>query len=178
MARTDDPSVPTIEAPTMEELQAKIQTQLLTTITAQIPGFKMPLALARAAAAWGKATSQTLTVTNANGESVINKQPDPEEIRQFAKQFAGILQKDFPQLAQELSEKAENGVPSGSTLRDGSIPQTSLPAASLSNASSDSFTKDAANRPILPEANSAWKLVVIFAVALVLALTLLTYAHH
>ena len=178
IARSADPAVPPIEAPTMEEVQAKVQSQLMETITGQFPGLKMPVALAQTAAAWGKTTSHTVTVTNSNGESVINKNPSPEEMRQFAQQFAGVLQKDFPELARELSVKAEKSGPSGTAPQDGVILQTAQPAASFSNISRDGFTNDATNRPILPEATSPWKFVAIFAMALALVMAYLLYAHR
>jgi len=178
IARSADPSIPSIEAPTMEELQNKIQTQLTATITSQFPGLNMPVAIAKAAAAWGNAISRTVTVNTSNGDSVISKAASPEEVKQFAKQFAGIVQKDFPELAQELSAKAERLVPSDSTQQDGVGPQTRLPIATFSNVNRGAFPKDAANRPILPEASSTWRFLGICAIMLALALAFLLYTHR
>ena len=44
IAHPDDPSVAPLEAPTLEELQKKIQENTLAGLSAQFPGLKLPLA--------------------------------------------------------------------------------------------------------------------------------------
>lgn len=178
IARSSDPSIPSIEAPTMEELQAKLQAQLLDTISGQFPGLKIPISIGKAAAAWGTSASRTLAITNSNGESVVNQQPSPEEVRQFAKQFAGIMQKDFPELAQELSAKAGSAVLSDSTSRRLIAQPTDPSVDSSANTGRDAFAQNQANSPIVPESNNAWKLVGICAVVLALVVVFFFYTHR
>jgi hypothetical protein len=42
IARATDPTVPPLEAPTREELQQKIQQNILSALSAEFPGFKLP----------------------------------------------------------------------------------------------------------------------------------------
>lgn len=42
IARTTDPSVPSLEAPTRQELQQKIQSTILAGLSADFPGLKLP----------------------------------------------------------------------------------------------------------------------------------------
>lgn len=176
IARSTDPSIVPIEAPTAEELQKKVQTQLMGSIGTLLPGSNLPIMLAQAAAAGARKVSRTVTLATSNGNSVISKEASPEEVKQFAKQFAGIVQRDFPELARELAAKVEGSGSSSSVSPDGINPQTSLESGS--NINREVFPQNAENIPILPETNGVWKLVGIFAFVLVLVLVFLLYAHH
>ena len=175
IARSTDPSIAPIEAPTAEELQKKIQAQLMGSIGTLFPGSNLPTLLAKVAAAGATTVTRTVTTSTANGTSVVSREASPEEVKEFAKQFAGIMQKDFPELAQELSAKVERSVASSALSPDGISPQISL--GSGSNENRDGFPQNAANRPILPETNNVWKFVGIFVFVMALVLFLL-YARR
>ncbi len=178
VARSSDPSIAPIEASTMVEIQKKIQEQIVSSIGSVLPGLSIPLMFAEAAAAGAKTITQTVTSTTSNGTSVISKEAGPEEVKEFASRFAGMLQKNFPELAQQISAKAERLSSSDSMPRDGMVPRASIQVESSSNLTRDGFPQNAANTPIVPEANSNWRLVGIFAVVLVLALTFLLFARQ
>lgn len=175
IARSTDPSITPIEAPTVEELQKKIQAQLLGSFATQFPGLSLPTLLAKGAAAGSKTISRTV-INTSDGHSVITKDASPEDMKQFASQFAGMLRKDFPELAQELSARVDGAVPSD--------PESQRPISLQANPSGapnvyrDAFPENAANRPILPETNSAWRFIGIGALVLALALAFLLYAHR
>jgi len=174
IARGTDPSIAPIEAPTMEEVQKKIQTQLLGSIATRLPSLSLPMLLAKGAAASSKTISRTV-INTSDGQSVVSKEASPEDMKQFSTKFASILRKDFPTLAQELSTRVDGTVPSES--QSGISPQAS-PFGDGLNIYRDAFPQNAANRPILPETNSAWRFIAICALALGLALAFLLYAHR
>lgn len=175
IARSTDPSVAPIEAPTVEELQTKIQATLMGSIGTLLPGANLPIMLAKVAAAGATTVTRTVTTSTANGTSVVTKEATPEERREFAKQIAGIMQKNFPELAQELSAKAADSGGSSAMSPDGINPKISLESGST--LSREGFSQNAANSPILPEKTSVWKFVGIFAFVMALVLFLL-YARR
>jgi hypothetical protein len=117
-----------------------------------------------------------VTTSTSDGNTIISREASPEEVKQFAKQFAGIMQKDFPELAQELSAKVANSAaPSPMSPNSTNLQINSEPG---SNVNPDGFPQNAANNPILPETNGLWRFVAICAVALALALAFFLYAHR
>ena len=174
IARSTDPSIAPIEAPTVEELQKKIQERLMGSIGALLPGSSLPTMLAKVAAAGATTITRTVTTSTSDGNTIISREASPEEVKQFAMQFAGIMQKDFPELAQELSAKVA-AAPSPLSPNSTNL---QISSESGSNMHSDGFPQNAANNPILPETNGLWRFVAICAVALALALAFLLYAHR
>ena len=154
IARSPDPAVPSIEAPTREELQEKIRTRALDQLAAGLPIVKQLLEhqLKSGELLHGKHSS-TFVIRSVGNETQVTELSTPEEKEQFATDLRGFVNKSFPQLAQALA--AQND---GSTKTDTVAETCTLKAGSLSPKSADNLI---ANFPIVPEASSRWPLVVV-----------------
>jgi hypothetical protein len=178
IARSADPSVQPIEAPTRDELQKKIQAQITASIASQLPGLNLSFNFGKGALQNGK-TANTLRIFNAsNGSIPVGTEANPAEINQFAEQFAGIIQKDFPELSQALAARvAGSQVSSGSTQSEvGAFAKFATDHSFHTNG--DSLDASAANTPIVPEKNNSWKVLSLFVVTLMLALVVYFFFHR
>lgn len=179
IARSTDPSIAPIEAPTWVEMQKKLQTQIMGSIATQFPALNLPMLGNFAGSDGGKTTSRTMISNTRDGEAAISREATPEETTQFAEQFASIMQKNFPELAREISARVESSVPSQTGLQNhGAYTQTRPPLNSSPSTDRDASQTTPENRPIVPETNSAWKFVGICAVILAIALACFLYTHR
>lgn len=169
IARATDPAVPSLEAPTREELQEKIRTEAFEKLTAEVPALKGLLEhqLKSGGLLQGKHSSAFIVRTTGNETKVVDT--TPEQVNQFAKDLSGLMEKDFPELSQALA--AQN---------DGSAKASTVEATSSDKATSQTTTPNPnliPNTPIVPEASSRWPLVVV-ALAILGALLYFIFLHH
>lgn len=154
VARSVDPNVPPIEASTREDLQKKIQAEIVAAVGRDIPGLKLPFIAERLTTGLQSQsmTTSTVVVDSRNGENVT-KEATPDQINQFAEQLAGFMGKNFPQLSNALAARVV-------------ATPTNPPLVSSPN----SPTPSVSNQPIVPEASSTGTFFRFLLIALALGL--------
>lgn len=192
IARATDPASPTLEAPTREELQRKIQLNILNALSTEFPSLKVP--------AEGKHVEMAFHVehTPGGGFSIHPADPNAPVIQtanqqefesRFLEKFLNFAGKHLmPELSQALAAQVGstdvkvvvnkttfriNSGPRGITLGTPPAPTLdSLPGAALK---SPENTPDITalygtidNKPIIPETSNAWKVFAVFLVVLTL----------
>jgi hypothetical protein len=200
IARATDPTVPSIEGATREEVQHKIRETVFSGLSQAFPGFKIPL--------------QT---KNAKLEFHIDRKPEGgfavhstevgpptmtpathEKVDHLTEQLLGFVDKHFPEFSQALAEagttddvqivtkqtteKSVIGLPSGvrdllptSPMKSGSKDAGIVEWTAGMNLSptSNSFGGAITNTPITPQATSHWAILRFLLAAL--AITGLIY---
>lgn len=195
IARATDPTVPSLEAPTREELQQKIQQNILSALSAEFPALKLPLD--------GKKLQMSFHVehTPGGGFSIHSSDPaaaviqtgDQKEFEsRFLEKFIGfagahLMPEAAKALAAQVGSSEVTIVVNGKStfhLNSGKgtnfatvtnpVPSTSTGVPKLvdGNASLARFGGTIGNNPITPEPSNAGK---IFGVILVLILAALMY---
>jgi len=195
IARATDPTVPPLEAPTREELQQKIQQNILSALTAEFPALKLPLD--------GKKLQMSFHVedTPGGGFSIHSSDPDAAVIHtgdqkelesRFLEKFIGLAGMHLtPEAAKALA--AQVGSPEvtikvngkstfhwssakGTNFATAANPapsaSTDIPKLVDGNASLAQLEGTIGNNPLTPEPSNAGK---IFGVILVLILAALIY---
>ena len=153
IARATDPSVPSFEAATREELQEKIRVEALDKLAAEIPALKGVLEqqLKSGGLLQGKHSSAFIVRSAGNETNVVDA--TPEQVEQFKKDLSSLMAKDFPGFSQSLA-----------ALNDGSAKTFNIETTSIERAIPRNATpgdNPVANTPILPEASSRWPLAVL-----------------
>jgi len=135
VAHASDPSAPTLDAPTREELRKKIQEKILATLSVEFPGLKLPL----------DGTQQQLAFhierTPQGGFSIHSADPNSEVIHaatekefesHFLEKFLGFAGKALmPELAQAISSQIASGNIKITVNRQSFKPATNAHEASL-----------------------------------------------
>src|SRR5262245_19822637 len=113
VAHPSEPNLPSLEAPTREELQQKIQAAIQTSVTTEFPGLKLPPEASSVGFAFhiehkpgGGFTIHSMdgTVLPIVGSTHADIEND------FAKKFAGALGKQLPpELAHEIERRLGSG---------------------------------------------------------------------
>lgn len=188
IARAADPTIPALEASTREELQRKIQQNILITLSAEFPDVKLP--------AGGKNVETSFHVehTPAGGFSIYSSDPkaavietaDAKEFEiRFMEKFAGLAGRHLsPQMLKVLVAKAGSAnvkvVINGKTSfqTNFNTPESSAPMQRAStevpklidgSASLPQFGGTLGNNPITPEPSNAGKVFGIILAVLALA---------
>jgi hypothetical protein len=152
IARSADPSMPAIEAPTREELSQKIQAEVLG--KALPPNLKLPLENGLSVLDVLRTEhkpGRMLVFSSTNGDTGI-EQPNQEQMEQFAKQFGGIVAKNFPEIEKALA------------ARIGDAAASKQAPEAVGNANSPTLSGIAtpfSNAPITPESNHSWKVFMV-----------------
>lgn len=206
IARATDPSVPPLEAPTREELKQKIQQNILTTLSAEFPGLKLPLQ--------GKTVAMSFHVesTPTGGFSIHSSDPnapvinttDPKEFQsRFLEKFLGFAgNRPMPELSKALTAQAGsteikvvvNGKTAFQTKSDldemtigtgnafsptGASSTSNANATKLidGNASLAPLDGTIANQPITPEPSNAGKIFGFLLLVLIVAVVTYLFLH-
>jgi len=155
IARATDPSIPSFEAATREELQEKIRTEALDKLAAEIPALKGVLEH-QLKSGQGKHSSAFIVRSTGNETKVVDA--TPEQVEQFKKDLSSLMQKDFPGLSQSLAAPSEGGAKA-----------FNVGTAGIGRVNPHNTTPDdnpVTNTPIIPEASSRWPLAVLVALIL------------
>lgn len=168
IARATDPSIPSFEAATREELQEKIRTEALDKLAGEIPALKGVLEQQlRSGLLQGKHSSAFVVRSAGNETKVVDA--TAEQVEQFKKDLSSLMQKDFPGLSQSLAAPNEGGGQASN------VETTSIERAISRNPTPGN--NPVANTPILPEASSRWPLAVL-AVLILGTLTYFLFLRH
>src|SRR6266581_8806058 len=113
IAHATDPTVPPLEAPTREELQQKIQSNIATALAAEFPGLKLPLEHRELKYAFH------IELKPGGGFAIHSADPDAKPIQgatheeiegHFAEKLIGFVGKHFmPELSQALAAQGNSG---------------------------------------------------------------------
>jgi hypothetical protein len=204
IARAADPTTPSLEAPTREELQQKIQANLLAALQQEFPGLKLPAmsGLTNPSANQGVSYEVHVERKPGGGFSVHSGKPgDPtthEMVDHLVERLLNAADKNLPQIAQAFAAQAGSGdltvfvnkatsTNSGAGLTKLFAPaqpiqakEVTVQAVTVETAptSKESFNNPViANTPIVPEASGTWK-VLRFLLAVVILLVLMYWFSH
>ena len=151
IARATDPAVPSIEAPTQEELQEKIRAQAFEKLGAEFPALKRLLENPpKPGQVVRSKHSSTFVIRSTGNETEVTEVSTPEQKEEFAKELRGLVNQDFPELAQALAASDDT--------KTSAIQETGAQGVSFPTPKRDQMS--VANAPITPEANR-WPLVVL-----------------
>lgn len=154
VARSDDPAVPSIEAPTQEELSRKIQAEVFGKT---LSGLNLPFKLGKTLLdiQVDRKPGRVLTFNAATGDARVSEPATKEEMEEFAKTFGGIVEKNFPELGKALAARAaKQGPATGADSQTGVVLDGNLAGF---NATGNTLS----SAPITPESNSSWKVFMI-----------------
>jgi len=133
IARSADPSAPPLEAATRAELETKIQANFAAALGLAFPGLKIPV------------DNRNVKVEvhidrkpeggfSVHSEEVDPSNPNPgthEKMDHFAEQLLGFVDKNFPQLSQQLAAQAGAKGITIFTTQNGGATSTTNPSTSL-----------------------------------------------
>ena len=151
IARAADPSAPSIEAATREELQEKIRTETLEKLAGELPVLKRLLETQFKPGEMVKSKqSSTVVIRTTGSDTVVTELSSSEDRAGVAKELSGLVKKSFPDLSRALA----------------ALEDTQTPTVTEDGHSSVSFrtpkqNEVVANAPIVPEANYRWPFVVL-----------------
>lgn len=170
IARATDPAVPSIEAPTREELQEKIRAQALEQIAAEFPMVKRLLEhQLKSGEVVTSKHSSTVVIRSTGNETEVKEFSSPEEGGPFSKELSGLMNKSVSELAQALVAQNDGNSKTATVVQSGMVN-----AGSQSPKPAD---HPIANTPIVPEASSRWPLLVLGLSILALLLYFLVNHH-
>jgi hypothetical protein len=205
IARPNDSSAPTLEAPTREELQQKIQGNLAAALAEAFPGMKVPLANQQVK--WEVHVERK----PGGGFTVHSEEPGAqgtapashEKIDHFAEELLGVVEKHFPKVSQAMAASAARGDikiltnKGGVTLNAGSplgarrgllLGRAMLPTCvnpqegSLGEAKTANppfnYGDAVINAPITPQSGSSWPIVRFLITLLVIAALMYFFLHR
>jgi len=185
IARSSDPTVAPLEAPTREELQQKIQASLAAAMAEAFPGLRLPLQNHRTRFEVHidrKPGGGFQIHSEQQGETLVEPATQ-EKVEHFAEKFLSIVDKNFPQLEQALVAKAlskageqlppkeipiSNGLDGGSKFSD----------SGMLNSSTSAIGDFSGNQPITPEAGSSFWKVFRFLLAVLIGVLLYFFFHR
>jgi hypothetical protein len=109
VARATDPTMPTLEAPTREELQQKIQEKLVAELGERFPGLRLP-ALQNKQVKWevhiDRKPGGGFAVHSDELGTAISDPATHEKLDHFAEELLNFVDKNFPQLSQAIAAQA------------------------------------------------------------------------
>jgi hypothetical protein len=165
IARSTDPNVPSIEGTTREEVQQKMRARAFDTVLASVPaGLRVAFEnqLKSDGSVDGKSARSVVFRSSGPDKQVIEV-TTREQIDEFAKEFSGLVEKNFPQLAESLAARGRR-IKTATNEETGAIIHTSTHADSpydIKGVQSIQSNSVPANTPITPEAGSRWPLFVL-----------------
>ncbi len=204
IARSNDPAVPPLEAPTREELQEKIQASMAAALAEAFPGLKIPLDN-------GKRKFEVHIERKAEGGFAVHsaEQGAPgtervgqEKIDHFAEELLGFVDKNFPGVSKAVvarieaeAGKALTNHGTGVVLNGDSQPGSAqnFPESIQSNCVNSETVKfgtaktfDAnfgsfgaiANNPITPQTSSGWPILRFLLTLLIIAGLMYFFLHR
>ncbi len=204
IARSIDPAVPPLEAPTREDLQQKIQQNILDALSVEFPGLKRPPDGKKLELAFHveRAPGGGFSIHSADPKAGIMQTSDPKEFEsRFLEKFLAFAGKHLvPELSQALAAQVGTASikvvvssktslkmkadPKGMTFGTSNSPSidqsATIDIAKLSHAtpSFDKLDGAIANNPITPEPSNAGKVFgLLIAILILFGLTYL-YLHY
>jgi len=200
IARATDPTVPSIEGATREEVQQKIRETVFSGLSQVFPGLKIPLETKNAKLEFH------IDRKPEGGFSVHSTEVGPpsmapathEKVDHVAEQLLDFVDKHFPQFSQALAAQANEvqvttnqTTMAGKDLRVGTkglLPTPPIPNATVDvdivkstgkvNAVDNSLGGAMTNVPITPQANSSWPILRFLLIALVVAAVAYFFLQH
>ena len=110
IARSTDPTAPSLEAPTREELQQKIQANLVAALQERFPGMKLPLPnheLKRGVQYEVHVERKPGGGFSVHSEDASGKEPaDHEKFDHMAEGLLDFVDKHFPQISEAIATQA------------------------------------------------------------------------
>jgi hypothetical protein len=198
MAHASDPSVPPLEAPTRAELQQKIQQNILSALSAEFPGLKLPLE--------GKTTELAFhlerkpdggfALHSADPNTGVIESSSQEGIEShFLEKFLGFAGKHLmPELSQALAAQVNSGnirvivnrkaaisFSSGSNnVSFSSSQKPTLPQFKTATTATDVSTLNRTldNSPITPEPSGLWKVFRFILALLIVGAMVYFFLHY
>src|ERR1700675_169389 len=175
IAHATDPTIPPLEAPTREELQRKIQTNIAACLASEFPGLKLPLENQQLKFAFHieRKPGGGFAIHSADPNAQPIEGAAHEEIEShFAEKLIAFVGKHFvPELSQALAAQGSGDIKvivnrtTGFTVNAGShtiqtngVPreEAKLGDAKTVNASFGSVGGAIDSSPITPETSSSW----------------------
>ena len=193
IAHATDPSVPPLEAPTREELQQKIQSNIATAVAAEFPGLKLPLE--------NKEVKFAFHIEHKPGGGFVLQSTDGKELpitgsthaeieSPFAEKVLGALGKALmPELSQALAGQLGSGDVkvfvnrkvsfSTSSPKLSSGDASSMPVGNLQVENPDlSNALNLTNSPIAPQPGTIWPIVRFLLATLILVGLMYFFRHR
>ena len=205
IARPNDPSAPTLEAPTREELQQRIQANLAAALAEAFPGMKVPVA--------NRQLKWEVHVERkpGGGFTVHSEEPGApgiapaphEKIDHFAEELLGFVEKHFPEVSQAMAASAGTGdikiftnkggvtlnagshlgtkpiLPSGQAIQPNYVNAQDVGFGDAKTANPGFDYGDAViNAPITPQTSSSWPFVRFLLALLVIAAMMYFFLHR
>jgi len=203
IARATDPSVPPLEAPTREELQEKIQQKMLSLISEEFPGLKVPPG--------AKHTEMSFHIEHnpGGGYSIHSSDPNTPVIQtenhqelesRFLEKVLGFADSGLaPELVKKLAAQVGSanvkvvvnrsvsfqtnsegkgitfGTPKSASFQSAA---TQTPQLTDASASPNQLTGAITNNPITPEPSNAGKVFGLLITLLILAGMMYLYLHN
>lgn len=188
IARSSDPSIPSLEAETREELQKQIQAKVASVVSAETGGLGSPFGNKEISLRFNPKANFSLHADGTGGDA------SPERIEEAAELLGGIVGANFPELSAALAAQKTNSDSENN-------PTTSLDVAgqevkvkittqrfggrsfqagqNRDEAKLPDGTAGFANSPITPEAGSFGRVLGVLAAILIAAavMYLLVYRH-
>lgn len=126
VAHTDDPAAPILEASTREELEQKIVGKILGNRESLFAELKT------SSGTKSKIRIERQTPNGTTAEVIEN--PSPEQMREFAKEFGGIMA-NFPQLSEALAKAGDSTNVTDTNVRkaEGSALQANADVTTVNN---------------------------------------------
>jgi hypothetical protein len=151
IARSADPSVPSIEAPTREELQEKIQTETLEKLAGELPVLKRLLeSQLKPGGMVTSKQSSTVVIRTTGNDTEVTELSSSEERDEVAKELSGFVKKSFPELSRALAAPEDTKTPT--------MPEEGPSSLGFRTPKQNEVV---ANTPIVPEANYWWPFFVL-----------------
>jgi hypothetical protein len=200
IARPADPSAPILEASTREELQQKIQANLVAALSETFPGLKFPLEKGRVnfEVHVGRKPEGGFAIHSAQIGTPVIGVVTHERVDHFAEELLSFLEKHFPDLSQAMIASAVSwdskilttqntgsqfGGPQG--LAPGHVVPSryrNVEAGSVGEANTgDPIFKigdGIAHTPITPQTSSNWPIFQFLLTLLVIAAAMYFYLHR
>jgi hypothetical protein len=206
IARSTDPAVPPLEAPTREELQRQIGEKLSAALAESFPGLNIPVQnkTSRFEFHIEPKPEGGFSVHSTELGDGTTQPVNHEKMDHFAEELLGFVDKHFPDLKETLMQKAMSQGQITST-NEGSVPQNTLgtlasarnllPTNPMPNVVATVTTsisrngkqlngnlgdvgRGIENNPITPQASGNWAVFRFLLAALVLALFFYLFLHH
>ena len=203
VARTTDPAVPPLEAPTREELQQKIQENIRAALTSEFPGLKLPEGKAEKFAFHIELKpGGGFAVHSADSNtSPIETSSHAEMEKHLAEKLLAFAGDSIPELGKALAAQGNSGNVQVLVQRNVNftVNRSLHPSTTLGNLSASvtsqlnsgqadlpgtvgtnfSATGDlSGNSPITPEAGNSWKFFRFLLTLLIVAAIMYFYVHH
>ncbi|HKS75506.1 MAG TPA: hypothetical protein VJQ82_20015 [Terriglobales bacterium] len=181
IARASDPSMPPLEAPTREELQQKIQTNIAAALANEFPSLKLPLEKNEVNFAFHiehKPDGGLILQSTDGKELPIVGSTHAEIESKLAERVLGVLGKEIaPELSQALAGKLGSGDVKVVVKRNVTF-RSSFSKPSSEDPSTKPNLLSTSDSPILPEPSRTWPIVRFLFAALIVTAILYFLSHR